>query len=250
LVIICTRHNLHGSLALRALRAGKHVLVEKPLCIKPAELDEIRIFYADSRDRPVLTTGFNRRFAPPIRLAHEWLKKRHTPLMINFRMNAGYIPLDHWVHGDEGGGRNIGEACHIYDLFNFLVGSEVVSAHAATIAPASKKWSQCDNFVATVSYRDGSVCSLTYTAMGAKSYPKEYMEIFGDGKVIVMDDFRSIEMFGSKENGWRSPASQKGHLEELESLADCLQTGNSWPIPLEQQIAATEISFLVQEQIH
>ena len=249
LVIICTRHNLHGSLALRALSAGKHVLVEKPLCMKAAELGEIKAFFAEGRDRPVLTTGFNRRFAPPIRLAQQWLKGRQSPLMINYRMNAGYIPLDHWVHGEEGGGRNIGEACHIYDLFNFLVGSEATCVHATSISPASRQWTRSDNFMTTLSYSDGSVCALTYTALGSTSYPKEHMEIYADSRVIVMDDFRSLSLFGARENGWRSPTPQKGHLEELESLAECLQNGTPWPIPLEQQVAATEISFSVQEQI-
>jgi len=249
LVMICTRHKLHGALVLQALRAGKHVLVEKPLCINSIELDEIKEFFAESGDKPVLMTAFNRRFAPVVRLAHQWLKERHTPLMINYRMNAGYVPLDHWVHGEEGGGRNIGEACHIYDLFNFLVGSEVTAVHAASISPPSRKWLRSDNFVATLNYRDGSVCALTYTALGANSYPKERMEIYGDGKAIVVDDFKSIDIFGAKVNGSKSPMVQKGHLEELEHLADCLQNGTGWPIPLDQQVAATEISFLVQEQI-
>ena len=230
LIIICTRHNLHGSLALRALRAGKNVLVEKPLCIKPAELDEIKGYFAENSDRPVLTTGF----------MSVWL--RVLP-------SSGYVPLDHWVHGEEGGGRNIGEACHIYDLFNFLVGAEATTVRATTISPTSRQWSRSDNFVATLSYSDGSVCTLTYTALGAKSYPKEHMEMYADSRVIVMDDFKSIAMFGARENGWRSPTPQKGHLEELQSLADCLQNGTPWPIRLEEQFAATETSFLVQEQI-
>jgi len=248
LVIICTRHDLHGPLALRALRAGKHVLVEKPLCIKPAELGDIKNFFSEGGDKPVLMTGFNRRFAPPVRLAHQWLEKRHTPLIINYRMNAGYIPLDHWVHGKEGGGRNIGEACHIYDLFNFLVGSEVASVRATTVSPASRKWSRSDNFVATLSYADGSIATLTYTALGSTDYPKEQMEIFADGKVIFLDDFKAIKIVGANHRGWQSGAPEKGQLQELQALGECVESGIEWPIPLNQQIAATEISFKIEAQ--
>ena len=249
LVIICTRHNLHSSLALRSLRAGKHVLVEKPLCINSTELGEIKKFFDEGGEKPVLMTGFNRRFSPPVRLAHQWLQGRHTPLMLNYRMNAGYIPLDHWVHGDEGGGRNIGEACHIYDLFNFLVGSELSSVHATSILPASPQWSRRDNFVATLSYRDGSVCTLTYTALGSKGYPKEQMEAFVDGKVLSLDDFQSARIVGANHHGWRSATPEKGQLQELQALAECLQSGSEWPIPLDQQIAAMEVCFEVEKQI-
>lgn len=249
LVILCTRHHLHGAMTLEALKAGKHVLVEKPLCIDPRELEEIREFFQGSADRPVLTTGFNRRFSPPIQRVRELLKRRQTPVIVNYRMNAGYIPRDHWVHGEEGGGRNIGEACHIYDLFNCLTDSAVASVHAASIEPASSHRLRSDNFVATLKYIDGSLCTLTYTALGAKSFPKEKLELYVDGRVIAMDDFRSVEVFGSKQAGWRSAQGQKGHLEELECLAACLRSGRPWPIPLEQQISATEVSFKVQEQI-
>ena len=249
LVIICTRHNLHGPLALRALMAGKHVLVEKPLCIHPAELGEIQEFFAGGGKKPVLTTGFNRRFSPPVARAREWLDKRRGPLMINYRMNAGYIPPDHWVQGKEGGGRNIGEACHIYDLFNFLVGSEFTSVKATPLLPASGPWSRTDNFVATLGYGDGSVCTLTYTALGSKDYPKEQMEVFVDKTVIALDDFRAVRIVGAKHRGWHSATPEKGQLQELQAVGDCLQSGREWPIPLHQQIAVMEACFEVEKQL-
>ena len=123
LVLISTRHDLHAPLALRALRAGKHVFVEKPLALTAEELDEIESFYAEPADAPLLMTGFNRRFSPAVQKLREQLAGRTAPIVADYRMNAGYIPLDHWVHGPEGGGRNIGEACHVYDVFDSLTGA-------------------------------------------------------------------------------------------------------------------------------
>jgi predicted dehydrogenase len=168
--------------------------------------------------------------------------------MMNYRMNAGYIPPDHWVHGPEGGGRNIVEACHIYDLFNALTGSEPVEVQAAAVVPRSKYWRRNDNFVATVRYADGSVCTLTYTAMGAKSYPKERAEIFVDGKVVALDDYKQLTVSGGK-GGWKAMTMEKGQMEELQALASAFREGGPWPIPLQEQIAATRVSFEVERQL-
>lgn len=251
LVLIATRHDLHGSMVLQALRAGKHVFVEKPLTLREDELSEIRRFYAENRNGPLLMVGFNRRFSPAMTAVRRVLENRTTPIIANYRMNAGYIPLDHWVHGSEGGGRNIGEACHIYDLFSSLTGGAKVDAVSAfSITPRSSQWSRNDNFVATLKYADGSVCTLTYTALGDKSYPKERLEVFADGKVIVMDDYKSVTVHGGKHKGWSAPAMQKGQLEELEALADTMLNGAAWPISLEDQLQASRVSFDVEARIN
>ncbi len=249
LVMITTRHNLHGKQVLEALQAGKHVFVEKPLAMQQKELDAIARFYSESESPPLLMSGFNRRFSPAIRSAQSLIAHRSTPLIVNYRMNAGFIPPDHWVHGEEGGGRNIGEACHIYDLFNALTGAKPVSVNAESVNPSGKQWLKNDNFVATVKYSDGSVCSLTYTALGSKDHPKERMDIYCDGMVISMDDYKSLEVSGLEKKGWSSPTMQKGQMEELEALVDCLGKGAEWPISLEQQLAATQISFDVEAAI-
>jgi predicted dehydrogenase/threonine dehydrogenase-like Zn-dependent dehydrogenase len=250
LVMITTRHDLHGQMALQALRAGKHAFVEKPLTLKVEELAEIEQFYAENPNGPLLMVGFNRRFAPAMQTIRQILGQRTTPIIANYRMNAGFIPPDHWVHGPEGGGRNIGEACHIYDIFNSLCGgAKEVAVNAYSIDPASKQWKKNDNFVATVKYEDGSVCTLTYTALGDKSYPKEKMEVFADGKVIVMDDYKSVTVHGGKHKGWSDNTVQKGQLKELEVLADTLLRGKRWPISLSEQIQATRISLEVERQI-
>ena len=138
LVLIATRHDLHAAQTLEALEAGKHVFVEKPLALDEDELARIEAFYADRDDAPLLMTGFNRRFSPAIARARELLAARTTPLIADYRMNAGYLPLDHWVHGPEGGGRNIGEACHIYDLFDSLVGGAEVEAVTRAVDPPGR----------------------------------------------------------------------------------------------------------------
>jgi predicted dehydrogenase/threonine dehydrogenase-like Zn-dependent dehydrogenase len=248
LVLISTRHNLHTEMTLRALEAGKSVFVEKPLAVAPEELDQIEAYY-DSHDGPLLMTGFNRRFSPAAVRTKEAVSHRTTPLVANYRMNAGYIARDHWVHGPEGGGRNIGEACHIYDLFDYLIDADVTSVYARSIDPSSDQWTKNDNFIATIAYRDGSICTLTYTALGHRSYPKERLEMFVDGRVITLDDYRSLSVSGDGRARWRDRRAIKGHLEELRALGDSLLHGGPWPILLEDQLRATRISFAVEEQI-
>ncbi|MEP6915548.1 MAG: bi-domain-containing oxidoreductase [Acidobacteriota bacterium] len=249
-VIIATRHNLHARMALDALAAGKHVLLEKPLAISESEADEIRAWYAARRTvtTPILLTGFNRRFSPHLQRAAELLKGRSNPIIINYRMNAGYIALDHWVHSEEGGGRNIGEACHIYDLFTFLTGSEVAEINANPIRPATGHYSPTDNFVATMSFRDGSVATLTYTAMGSRDHVKEQAEIFFDGKVLVLDDYKRLLLVGARAKGVQTKLPEKGQKQELQALAAGIRDGE-WPIPLWQQLQATDISLVVERTL-
>jgi predicted dehydrogenase/threonine dehydrogenase-like Zn-dependent dehydrogenase len=250
-LLISTRHNLHAQLALDALQTGKHVLVEKPLALSRAELDQIQAFYdaAASSGSPVLLTGFNRRFSRYAQQIREIVRDRRNPMIINYRMNAGYIPLDHWVHTQEGGGRNLGEACHIYDLFTFFTNSRVVTVHAATIHPQTHYYSPRDNFVVTITFEDGSLATLTYTASGAAEFPKERMEIYGDGRVVVLDDYKHLEVAGARGNTIRTATPDKGHKQELEAFAAAIQTGEAWPIPLWQQVQATEIALQVEEQL-
>jgi predicted dehydrogenase/threonine dehydrogenase-like Zn-dependent dehydrogenase len=245
-VIIATRHNLHAQMALDALAAGKHVLLEKPLATTAADAGRIRDWYASrsaDRDLPILLTGFNRRFSPHVRQAAAALAGRSNPMVINYRMNAGHIPLTHWVHGDEGGGRNIGEACHLYDLFTFLTDSEVKQIQASALSPRTAHYSSSDNFVATVSFADGSVATLTYTALGTKDFPKEQAEIFCDGKVIALDDYKTLTVAGGKAT-CRTKLPEKGQKEELRAFAAGIRDGE-WPIPLWQQLQATDIALAV-----
>lgn len=248
LLLISTRHDVHASLALRGLRAGKHVFVEKPLALTRDELAEIEDFYRQ-RSEPMLMTGFNRRFSPAIRHAKGALAARTTPMILQYRINAGYLPPDHWVHGPQGGGRNIGEACHVYDVFTFLTEADVVHVEASSIRSASKQWARNDNFVATVSYADGSVCTLTYSALGHKRYSKERMEAYADGRVVELDDYRLLKVVGASRSGWRSRTADKGHAAELRALGEALAGDGRWPISLEDQLTAMRIAFTVEERI-
>lgn len=249
-VLISTRHNTHGEMVLSALHAGKHVLVEKPLALTSEELEAIEAFYQQAESDaqlPILLTGFNRRFSPFAKRIRELTKDRGNPMILNYRMNAGHIPLDHWVHTDEGGGRNRGEACHIYDLFTYLVDSPVKGVHAQKITPANAYYSNQDNFVATMTFEDGSVATLTYTALGSKSYPKEHLEIYVDGKVFVLEDYQSLEIYGMDDKGITTKATDKGHKTELVEFAQNIQQGGAWAIPLWHQAQATQIALQVED---
>jgi prepilin-type processing-associated H-X9-DG protein len=162
-------------------------------------------------------------------------------------MNAGHIPADHWVHSlDKGGGRNVGEACHVYDLFGLLTGAEAEDVTSRTITPEGDHYTPRDNFTATVAFADGSVATLTYTALGATQYPKERMEVFCDGVVYSLDDYRSLEITGSGASGLKTQTQDKGHKAELAAFADAVRDGE-WPEPLWQQVQAMGVAFAVEE---
>ena len=248
LVMIATRHDLHAAMVLKALNAGKHVFVEKPLALTRDELRQIEEFYAKNSDAPLLLTGFNRRFSPAIVEASRILQSRTSPLIISYRMNAGYLPNDHWVHGPEGGGRNLGEACHIYDLFAFLTRGRPEAVSAFSTVSASRHWHRNDNFTATIRYSDGSVCSLIYTAMGNAGHPKEQGEIFVDGKVLSLKDYKSLSVAGGK-GGWSAKTMAKGQFEELQALASALKGEADWPISLQEQLDTAQLAIAIEELI-
>ena len=248
-VLIATRHNLHASMVLQALAAGKHVLVEKPLAITADELSSIERYFSQNTVTPLLLTGYNRRFAPALEAARTLIQQRATPLVVNYRMNAGYLPLDHWVHGPEGGGRNIGEACHVYDLFGFLTDSAPLRVQAEAISPRGRELRRDDNFVATIRYEDGSLSTLTYTALGASEYPKEKMEIYADGTVLSLEDYRRLDVSGRAGPVWSSSSADKGHLAMLAAFADGVRQMR-WPVALQRQLDAMRIAFQVQDAIH
>ncbi len=176
-------------------------------------------------------------------------KKKHTdkrinPLLIHYRMNAGYIPLDHWVHED--GGRMVGEACHIIDLMSFFTGSEIESISVESLNPKTSHFSESDNKATILKYKDGSVCTIEYFAVGSKKFPKEYMEVHFDEKTIVMDDYKQLKGYGVNLKELKSSTSQKGQKEELVALYKALKTKKSeWPIEFWDMVQTTEISFVI-----
>ncbi|QWE29000.1 bi-domain-containing oxidoreductase [Polynucleobacter sp. AM-7D1] len=250
-VIISTRHNLHAEIVIAALKKGKNVLVEKPLAINQAELDQIKSFYAEvSREEkfPVMMTGYNRRHSIYAIKMQEFLDGRKNPFIINYRMNAGYIPGENWVHGDEGGGRNLGEACHVYDLFLFLSRSKMVEWSAHSISPKGSFYQRNDNFIATLKFADGSLANLIYTAMGHPGLPKEQAEIYCDGKVAVLSDYRSFNTYGGKDFSFKTPLQEKGLKEELIAFADAIDGGISLS-DICIQIESAEIALNIEKAI-
>jgi len=193
--------------------------------------------------------GFNRRFSPFAKKIKEIIHPRENPIIIDYQMNAGYLPKDHWTQTETGGGRNIGEACHIYDLFTYLTDSEIKKINVLSINPKNEKYLKNDNFVASLKFEDGSICNLIYTAMGSNKYPKEQMKIYFDGKIIYLNDYKEMKIFGVKIPGLKAKNQDKGHFNEIQEFAQSIKNGNGYPIPLWQLIQATEISFEVEKQI-
>ena len=245
LVMITTRHDSHAEYVLKSLQAGKHTFVEKPLAIHQEELEKIKEFYQSEVDnKPVLMTGFNRRFSPFAQEIKKHTDQRVNPLFIQYRMNAGYIPMDSWVH--EHGGRIIGEACHLIDLMTSLTHSKIQSISYDKMSPANEKFSQQDNVTIILKYEDGSVANIQYFACGSKQVSKEYMEVHFDEKTIVMDDYKSLKGFGVKVKEFNLGRSDKGQKEELEALYETLKGNNKeWPIALWDMVQTTEASFLI-----
>ena len=246
MVMICTRHNLHADMVERALKAGKAVFVEKPLAVNREELEQV-VKVAKETGMPLLV-GFNRRFSKYMQEMKKQVNGRINPMIISYRMNAGFIPRDHWTQTEEGAGRIIGEGCHIFDLFNFLTESKPESVSINRLTPHTEQITGEDNCVITVKYEDGSVATLTYTGQGHKDYGKEFCEIFVDGKVLVMDDYKSLKGYGVKLPEMKSLTSDKGQYEELEAFYQSIKNGDGYPIPLWQMEQATLLSMVENDE--
>lgn len=249
-VIIATRHNSHARLLLESMRAGKHVFIEKPLALTAEEVGEIKKYLASQeyKDNPrMFFVGFNRRFSPLAIRLHEKLSDRKHPLVANFRVNDSYAPADNWVNTEEGGGRLLGNGCHMIDFFRFLVNAPAVEYSALSISDDSSYYLPTDNFSASIRYTDGSIANLFYSVMGDQSLPKERLEVFSEGCAYVLEDFRSLDVKGGG-GSMRLGRQDKGQLGELVAFADALRDGK-WLIPAEELLEVTESSLLINELI-
>lgn len=219
-VLITTRHNLHGRLVLEALQAGKHVFVEKPLCLTESELADIEQAYDASR---LLMVGFNRRFAPLAQKLKASLEGRTTPLVMVYRVNPGFVPEDSWVHDPEsGGGRLLGEVCHFIDFLQFLCDSRAVQVQVNAIGGALGKYRADDNIILTLKFADGSIGTITYSAKGSKAYSRERVEVFGEESIGVLEDFRRLDLVkGGKSKKERLFSMDMGYLKEMEYFITC-----------------------------
>jgi len=248
-VAVLTRHNQHARQVLQALRAGKHVYCEKPLAINEEELEEVSAALRDEA-LPLLTVGFNRRFAPLARSLKGVLERRAEPLAAHYRVNAGLLPLNHWTQDPAvGGGRIIGEGCHFVDFLTYLVGQPPSRVEAQAL-PDAGRYRQ-DNVLVTLTFPDGSLGTLAYLANGDKSVPKERLEVFCGGTVAVLDDFRRLEVTANgKRQVTGSPLGQdKGHQAAWANFLACVRQGGPPPIPYAELIAVTRATFEVVEKL-
>lgn len=246
LVLICTRHNNHAELVLKSLKAGKHVYVEKPLAINIGQLEEIEKYYqtVNKEQTPCLMVGYNRRFSDCAKEIKRHLSNRTAPVFIRYRMNAGFVPADVWVHAD--GGRIIGEGCHIIDLVKYLIDSEVVRCNYTSFNPKSGMYLSEDNRFITLDFEDGSVAQIEYFSCGSKDLPKEYMEAHWENKSIIMNDYKLLSGYSVKVKDCKSKVSEKGHKEEWISLYNSLIKGEA-PIRLDSLFDTTRLSIVASE---
>jgi predicted dehydrogenase len=252
LVVITTPHNLHHRMIIDAAEAGKAIYVEKPMCLTGEELD--KIVKVISEKKVPLVVGFNRRYSPLAVKAKELLKKKHGPYLINYRVNAGFIPKTSWVQDPEvGGGRIVGECCHFLDLFNFFIEAEVESMSAVSIPVNDATVVANDNLVVTVKWTDDSLTTLLYTALGHGDLPKERIEIYANGSCMVIDDFKNMELHGFRERNIRLKRRDKGHYRQLVELARFLRGEKSNMISFEESVKAMKVAFeadrLTREQV-
>src|SRR6266542_3791393 len=249
LILIGTRHDLHASLARRVLELDRHVFVEKPLALNDAELDGLLATAANSAGR--LMVGFNRRFSPLARRAKEFFAHRGVPLSILYRVNAGAIPREHWIHDPaEGGGRIVGEVCHFVDLMQFWIEAPPVSVFAESTTSNSDQVVDEDSVFITLKFADGSTGCIAYLAEGDKSLAKERVEILGGGKAVIIDYFRRVSFYHrGRETEVKFRAQDKGQAEEVRAVCETVITGGPAPLRLEELAATTRATFRILDSL-
>jgi predicted dehydrogenase/threonine dehydrogenase-like Zn-dependent dehydrogenase len=230
-VAITVRHNMHAQLVIQALNAGKHVFVEKPLALSIQEIDQIEEAYRQSGK--TLTVGFNRRFSPFATKAKAMIGDS-GPINVIANMNAGFIPANSWVHDLKvGGGRIVGEACHLIDLITFLSGSLV--EEIIMTAAGQNPEENTDNASILMKYRNGSIGVINYFSNGSKAYSKERVEVYSQGRTLVIDNFRKLESYGFPSKGF-SKSQDKGHFDQFRILQQKLTEGGKEMIPIQETI--------------
>lgn len=243
-IAITTRHNLHASMVMVALKAGKNVFVEKPLALNREELNQILEVYKTTDAS--LTVGFNRRFAP-----QAVQMKKHLgngPMNIIATMNAGFIPADVWVHDLKiGGGRIIGEACHFIDLISYLTGSKVTEVCMNALGKQPEQ--NTDNATLLLKYEDGSNAVINYFSNGSKSYSKERLEVYSKERTMILDNWRKLKAYGFKGFNGSKNKMDKGHSTQFRKLADQIKNGGEPLIDMDSLVNTTLASFAALESL-
>ncbi|WP_119166676.1 bi-domain-containing oxidoreductase [Algihabitans albus] len=246
-VLIATRHDQHASMVSDALRAGKHVFVEKPLVLSRDELETVAAAYQGVGRQ--LLIGFNRRFSPMSRTLKEALSG--APLVMTYRINAGPIPAGHWHQDAEvGGGRIVGEVCHFIDVMQYLTGASPIEVHALAAQTGQALPADPDCLTVSLSFSDGSVGSIAYVSNGDPSFPKERLEVFGGGMTAVIDNWRKLRVQGAGRKVSKRALfeAEKGHAQELQAFVDAIRTGDP-AIAFDDLLATTTATFAIQESL-
>ena len=247
-IFVLTRYNTHSTLVCEALKTGKNVYVEKPLAIFPEEVRMIEETYLSSRNHenpPIVMIGFNRRFSPHIQKIKELLKGLKAPLSIVITVNAGEVPPEDWTQDPMvGGGRIIGEGCHFVDLLYYLTGSKVTSVCSTKMGAVSGVSFTDDKMSFTIKFENGSFGTIHYFANRSKSFPKERIEVFCEGKILQLDNFQSLRGYDwpgfRKMSLWKQ---DKGHRESIARFLDAVRNQGRAPIPFEEIVEITNTTF-------
>jgi predicted dehydrogenase len=248
-IFVATRHDSHARFACEALRAGKHVFVEKPLCVRPEQLEEYRKTLGNLPEGRCLMVGFNRRYSAHAAALRSAFADRRTPMVINYRVNAGLVPRDVWVQDPElGGGRIVGEVCHFVDLCEYLTASTPARVYASSIASSDMRLTPEDSVALTVEYADGSLASVQYVALGSPELAKERIEICADGVSAVMDDWVCTTFYGSRRRRVKTK-QEKGFDGEIKALFEAVRRGAPSPIPFESLVRTTEVTFAALQSL-
>ena len=220
LIAVSTQHNSHAKFVIEALKAGKNVYCEKPLCLTLDELTAIKEAYEQSEGE--LFVGLNRRHAPLIQQIKREMKTDQIPAVYDFIRNAGFIPKDHWVHDEAaGGGRILGEACHFVDLIQYLDGSHLEDL--TVTAASNNAYPMNDNVLITLRFASGAIGNIVYSSMGSKKYPKEQLRVLSNGSVYEMDNFIRLKKYGSTKSVKEKLKQDKGIHAEYEYICKVLR---------------------------
>jgi predicted dehydrogenase/threonine dehydrogenase-like Zn-dependent dehydrogenase len=248
-VLIATRHNLHAPLAVEAIARGKHVFLEKPPALTAEELMSI-VDALRANPRVQFMVGYNRRFSTHAQALKRALAKLPKPLVMQYRINAGKIDAASWVHdAHEGGGRIIGEGCHFIDLLQFFCDAAPVQVFATSVGGDSDAARLQDNVTIQITFADGSIGNILYTSLGARSLPKERVEVFAGGTTLVIDNFKQTLIYGAEVKKQGGVQQDKGQPEMLRAFLDAIRTGGASPIPVVQIVSTSLVTFGVIESL-
>jgi polar amino acid transport system substrate-binding protein len=237
-VFVATRHDSHARYVIEALSKGKHVFVEKPLAVN---IDQLREIYkvATRSTRLLLMVGFNRRFSRAFLDMKSFFSGRREPFVLNYRINAGFIPKSHWYQDEANGGRIIGEVCHFVDALQFFTDSRPKSVFAACVNSLNSQVTNEDNVNITIKFADGSIGTISYVANGDNRVGKEYLEIFCENSVVRFDNFRRVEFTRGGKTKSRNYDGDKGHSGEVKAFTESVKDGGGSPLKLESLVYTT-----------